>query len=216
MTAPDVTAVVLAGGRSRRFGRDKLAEPVAGRSLLDRSIDAVRPLAREIIVVAAVGNARAWPDGVVVVSDSIAYEGPLFGLLTGLRCATQPITLVVAGDMPAMVESVLEAMLTELLDPAIDAVALEHEGRQRPLPAVLRTGPALAAAERLIVAGERRLRAIFVELATRAIDEPTWRALDPTGLTLRDVDVPADLLFTQDAGLVIRPVPAARRPGPLR
>ena len=41
-----VAAIVLAGGRSSRFGRDKLAEPVDGRPLLDHAIDAVRPARR--------------------------------------------------------------------------------------------------------------------------------------------------------------------------
>ena len=46
MTEPTVTGLVLAGGRSSRFGRDKLAEPIDGRPLLWHAIDAVRPLRR--------------------------------------------------------------------------------------------------------------------------------------------------------------------------
>ena len=51
----------------------------------------------------------------------------------------------------------------------------------------------LAAAERLVEGGERRLRNLSEALATRVIAEPTWRLLDPDGLTIRDVDTPADL-----------------------
>jgi molybdopterin-guanine dinucleotide biosynthesis protein A len=193
MNRAGVGAIVLAGGRSSRFGRDKLAEPLAGRSLLERSIDGVRPLVAEIVVVAATDDERRWPDGVIVVNDSVAFEGPLVGLRTGLRRNTRPIVLVSGGDMPTMVESVLESMLARLADPAVEAAILEQEGRRRPLPAVVRTGPALVAADRLIAAGERRLRGLYDELATIVIDEPTWRALDPAGLTLRDIDVPADL-----------------------
>ena len=64
MTTPRVSAVVLAGGRSVRFGRDKLAEPIDGRPLLHHAIDAVRPVAPEIIVVAARGAPPVVPDGV--------------------------------------------------------------------------------------------------------------------------------------------------------
>ena len=59
MTTDGISVIVLAGGRSRRFGRDKLAEPVDGRPLLHHAIDAVRPIATEIIVVAAPGASPA-------------------------------------------------------------------------------------------------------------------------------------------------------------
>ncbi len=194
MIASDVSAIILAGGRSSRFGSDKLSVPLGGRSLLEHAIAAVGPLARETIVVAAPVDLRRIPDGVSLVHDPRAFEGPLLGLLTGLRRAARPLVLVAGGDMPTMLEPVLEALLAGLDDPAIDAVTLEHEGRSRPLPGALRTRPALAAAERLIATGERRLRALYGALATAVINEPSWRALDPDGRTLRDVDTPDDLL----------------------
>jgi molybdopterin-guanine dinucleotide biosynthesis protein A len=189
----NVTAIVLAGGRSSRFGRDKLAEMVAGRTMLDRSIDAVRPAAREILVVTALGDARSVPNDVIAVQDSVAFEGPLVGLLTGLTHATQSRVLVAGGDMPTMIGVVLEWMLGKLDDQSVEAVILEHEGRGRPLPAAMRLRPALAAAERLVAGGERRLRALFDELATLVIVEPTWRAFDQAGQSLRDIDTLADL-----------------------
>ncbi len=57
----------------------------------------------------------------------------------------------------------------------------------------MRLGSALAAAERLVAGGERRLRALYDGLATMLIDEPTWRSLDPDGQTLRDIDTVTDL-----------------------
>ena len=61
MSLRRVSAVILAGGRSSRFGRDKLAEPIDGRTLLRHVIDAVRPLATETIVVAAPGGDPVAP-----------------------------------------------------------------------------------------------------------------------------------------------------------
>ena len=194
MSESRVSAIVLAGGRSSRFGRDKLAEPLAGRTLLDHAIAAVRPLARETIVVGRPGATPRVPDGTIMVHDPSAFEGPLIGLLTGLRGATQPVALVVGGDMPTLVPSVLEALIARLDDPTIDAVVLEDDGRDRPLPSAVRTALAMSAAERLVAAGERRLGALFEALATAVIDEPTWRMFDPDGRTLCDIDAPADLL----------------------
>lgn len=193
MTRDETSAVVLAGGRSRRFGRDKLAEPLGDRTLLERAIDAVRPVAVEIVVVTAPDDGRLVHGDVIVIGDAAAFGGPLVGLAAGLGRVSRPVVLVVGGDMPAMVPSLLQAMVERLADPAIEAVALEWDGRGRPLPIALRTAPAAAAAERLLASGERRLRAILESLSTAIIDEPTWRALDPDGATLRDVDTPADL-----------------------
>ena len=193
MTSARVSAVVLAGGRSVRFGRDKLAEPIDGRPLLHHAIDGVRPVAAEIIVVAARGAQPVVPDGVKVVRDSVAFDGPLAGLLVGLGAAREPVVLVVGGDMPSLMASVLDAMVSALDAPDGDAVLLEHDGRPRPLPMVVRRAAALDAAAPLVGSGVRRLGALTDGLATWIIAEPTWRALDPDARTLRDIDTPDDL-----------------------
>jgi molybdopterin-guanine dinucleotide biosynthesis protein A len=193
MSGRDVTAIVLAGGRSSRFGRDKLVEPFAGQTLLERAVAGVAPLAQETIVVVAPDESRRVPEGAIAVSDPTSFEGPLVGLLTGLRRAADPVVIVAGGDMPTMLPSVLAWLVDRLDDPAIDAAVLDHAGRARPLPGALRTAPATAAAERLVGAGERRLRAVYDALVTAVIDEAIWRQLDPEGRTLRDIDTPADL-----------------------
>ena len=193
MSRPDVTAIVLAGGRSSRFGRDKLAEPIDGRPLLDHAIQAVRPVASRILVVVAPGAAPALPTGTTLVHDPTPFEGPLAGLLAGLREADDPVVLAVGGDTPDLVVAVVESMLEALDSAGADAVVLEHDGRARPLPMVLRREPAAAAAAGLYAQGERRLRALTEVLATSVIPEGAWQALDPEALTLRDIDTPADL-----------------------
>ena len=191
--AANVTAIVLAGGRSSRFGRDKLAEPVLGTPLLARAIDAVRPIATEVLAVAAPGADLGVPEGVRVVHDPIAFEGPLSGLVTGLGAATEPLAIVVGGDSPSLVLAVLASMLDRLGGPGIQAVALQHEGRVRPLPLVVQRDPALVHARALLEAGERRLRAIMDRLEVEVIPELVWRELDPDAATVRDIDTPDDL-----------------------
>ena len=193
MSRRPVSAIVLAGGRSSRFGRDKLAEPVDGRPLLEHAIDAVRPFARETVVVLGTQGSPDVPPDVWVVRDPSPFQGPLVGLSAGIAAATEPIVLVTAGDMPELVPSVIEALLAALDDPAVDAALLRHDGRPRPLPMALRRVPAQAAASRLVADGERRLRALPEALATTVIDEAVWRVHDPDGRTMRDIDTPGDL-----------------------
>lgn len=193
MTGPVITAIVLAGGRSSRFGRDKLAEPIDGRPLLHHAIEAVRLVARDIVVVAAPGSLLDVPPGVRVVHDAVAFDGPLAGLLTGLHATTAPVVLVTAGDMPHLAPDVIDALRRALDAPTIEAAVIEQAGRPRPLPMALRRKPAQAAVTRLLAAGERRLRALPQALSTTVIPETVWRALDPAGLTTHDIDTPDDL-----------------------
>jgi molybdopterin-guanine dinucleotide biosynthesis protein A len=193
MTRRRVTGIVLAGGRSSRFGSDKLAERIDGRTLLDSAIDGVTPASTEILVVAAPDGAPALPADATLVHDPVAFDGPLAGVAAGLRAAHESIVFVVGGDMPTLVGAVVESMLAALDDPGVEAAVLEHEGQPRPLPMAVRREPALAAADVLLADGERRLRALVEALATTVIPETTWRALDPYGMTVRDIDTPADL-----------------------
>jgi molybdopterin-guanine dinucleotide biosynthesis protein A len=193
VTGRRVTGVVLAGGRSSRFGRDKLEALIDGRTLLSNAIDGVTPASTEILVIAAPGAALQLRASATLIHDHVAFEGPLAGVASGLRAAHESIVLVVGGDMPTLVGAVVESMLQALDQPGVEAVVLEHEGRARPLPIALRREPALAAADVLLADGERRLRALSEALETTVIPEPTWRALDPYGMTVRDIDTPADL-----------------------
>ena len=191
--APSASAIVLAGGRSSRFGRDKLAEPIDGRPLLLRAIDAVRPIASEVVVVAAPGANPVVPPDVMVARDPSPYEGPLAGLAAGLRAAREPVCLIVGGDSPSLVPGVLGSLVEALINDTIEAAALDDDGRLRPLPCAVRRDAALEVAEWLLADGQRRLRLIFETLATHTIPEAAWRALDPDGATLRDIDTPGDL-----------------------
>jgi len=188
---------VLAGGRSTRFGdADKLAAEVDGAPLLHHPVLRLAEVTGEVIVVLAPGTrAPPMPPGVPVrvVHDTTEGEGPLAGVLAGLRAADTELALVAGGDMPTQVTAVLLELLRVAMEAPVDAVALQEDDGFRPLPLVLRVGPAAAAAHALLHEGERRLRELPEALRTAVIDEPTWRALDPEGATLFDVDEPGDL-----------------------
>jgi molybdopterin-guanine dinucleotide biosynthesis protein A len=201
MTDGGVSGIVLAGGRSSRFGSDKLAAPFGGVPLLDRAVAAIAdPVigCSEIVVVLAPGDDRELPSAALPVRralDPAAHGGPLVGLLAGLEAAREPVVLVVGGDMPTLSPDVLAALLRALLaaERSADAAVLIQRGVRRPLPAVFRNGAASPLARRLIGDGERSLMALLRGLATRELAEGEWRGLDPTGATLRDVDLPEDL-----------------------
>jgi molybdopterin-guanine dinucleotide biosynthesis protein A len=199
-----VTGIVLAGGRSARFGRDKLSVPDRGRPLLHHAVSAVGACCEEVLVAVAPGRDPADPvvdpealAGLVrgrarVVRDPAEGGGPLVGVRTGLEAAATDVALVVGGDMPDLVPAVLDDLLERLSIGHAAAVALDDGAGVRPLPAAVRTAPALTAARELLARGEGSLRALLRALDVLAVDRETWARLDPDAATLRDVDRPAD------------------------
>jgi len=190
---PAVSAIVLAGGRSARFGSDKLAAPLGGRPLLDHAVDAVAAVARDVVVVAAPDADVRSRSGSRVIHDDAPFEGPLAGCLAGLMAVREPLVLVVGGDMPSLEPDVLRLLVRALEASAADLVALEFRGRRQQLPIAVRTGAGTDAARRLVGEGERRLGALAERLSARTLAEGEWRPLDPDARTLRDIDEPGDL-----------------------
>lgn len=192
-TGDTVAAIVLAGGRSSRFGRDKLAEPLDGRPLLEHAIVAVSEVAAEVVVVVAPGPDPAVPPATRIVHDERAFHGPLAGVSVGLAATEADIVLIVAGDMPSMVPGVLHRLVECLTTTGADAALLEVGDDRPPMPMVVRRAVAATTAGVLLASGERRLRALGVALGAASVPERVWRRDDPDGVSLLDVDTQADL-----------------------
>ena len=103
----EFAGIVLGGGRSSRFGRDKLAEPFGGEPLLWRPIRAVASVCREVVLVLApeMPIPDLPPDVASIVRvarDPEPFGGPLVGMAAGLAVATGRWVVVVAGDQPGL------------------------------------------------------------------------------------------------------------------
>jgi molybdopterin-guanine dinucleotide biosynthesis protein A len=167
-----------------------------GIPLLHHAVLRLGEVCAEVIVVIAPGAPEtAMPVGsnTRFARDVQEGDGPLAGLLSGLEVASTTLAIVAGGDMPDLSTAVLLEMLRVAGEAHVDAVALQEAGRFRPLPSLVRIGPARDAAHALLHADERSLRSLLQALRTAVIDEPTWTALDPSRGTLHDVDEPGDL-----------------------
>lgn len=187
---------MLAGGRSSRFGVDKLAATYRGIPLLHHAISGLGEVCAEVIVVLAPDVPEPTiPVGPKVrfVRDARQGEGPLAGVQAGLEAISTDLALVTGGDMPELSTEVLLEMLRVAVEDGVDGVALQDGGRFRPLPSLLRVATAGGVAHALLQSGERSLRALLQALGVAVIDESTWVALDPARGSLYDVDEPGDL-----------------------
>ena len=201
------SAIVLAGGRSSRFGGDKLAADLEGTTLLGATIAALADLV-DCVVVAGPQLPSDWQRAglsrVALVPDVEPFGGPLVALENVLAQAApeaDDIAIVVGGDMPRLVPDVLRAMLDRLTnDSAATAVILGREdegpstgGPRQVLPLAVRLEAAKVAAREAVEAGQRSMGALLDRLAVIELPAATWRALDPEANTLLDVDTVADL-----------------------
>jgi molybdopterin-guanine dinucleotide biosynthesis protein A len=197
---PDVTGIVLAGGRSTRFGGPKLQVELDGRPLLDHAIGAVAEVAARIIVAGAavpdafIGGGDTRVEG---VPDQEAFAGPLAGLAGALEHVSTRFAFVVGGDMPGLVPAVLRLMLERLAaNDAFDAALLagvSASSHRQVLPLAIDVARASAAAREVLVAGDRSLVRLLERLRVDEVPAAEWLALDPPGRTLLDVDRPADV-----------------------
>lgn len=206
---PKVTAVVLAGGRSDRFGGPKLEAELDGASLVGRAVRVVAAIADEVVVAGPPLSSLEPPGkSVRFVPDDEAFAGPLAALAGVLGSVTNELAILVGGDMPALAPDVLVAMLQRLVsDPDVDAVVLQAPPgvagsgagseplapKLQVLPVALRVRPASIAAREAMRAGDRSLVRLLGRLRSIELPAAAWLALDPAGGTLLDVDVPADL-----------------------
>jgi molybdenum cofactor guanylyltransferase len=185
-----VAAAVLAGGASRRMGRDKATLAVGGVELASLALAAAAQVADPVVLVAPEGHpARRLPARAVADPG----RGPLAALAAALEALDAAHVLVLAGDHPGLRVPLL-AHLAGLAAEA-EAVACRRGPRLEPLVAVYQRGPALALARARLAdpAGDRSLAGLLAGLRTLVVEEPQWRPLDPDGRSFVDLDDPADL-----------------------
>ena len=105
-----IRGLVLAGGKSSRFGSDKSKALYEGRTLLGRAVDLLNELDLKPVV-AVRKNASALPLDCVSIEDQMPDEGPLGGLYTALSVFKDCSFLVLTCDMPVLTCEILETLL---------------------------------------------------------------------------------------------------------
>lgn len=186
------TGLVVAGGRSTRFGdREKALAEVAGESMLRRVVGTLGTVTDDVVVNCRPDQQEAFEralDGVDptvrFVLDDETDEGPLAGLRRGLTAVDTEFAMVLGCDMPLAETDALAALLERCDGTDADAVVPTTDGGPEPLHAVYRVGPTVEAATKALDAGQRSLRAL---LAALRVDEvPVGEGVPPRAVTSVD------------------------------
>lgn len=167
----DLSGIVLAGGESRRMGRNKAFLELGGQSLISRVLDTLTGLCSELIIsandVAAYAHLPAR-----VVPDIIRNRGPLGGVHAGLASMRNEFAIVVACDMPFLNLRLLRYMAA--VATGYDVVVPRLEGEYEPLHAIYSPG-CKEAIEELLAEGPRRIVALYQRVRVREITEEEVR-----------------------------------------
>jgi molybdopterin-guanine dinucleotide biosynthesis protein A len=181
-----LTTVVLAGGASSRMGRPKALLPFGAETLIERVVGRMAGISVEVVVVSGPHlKLPPFPAKVRVVEDEKPLQGPLAGILYGLRAARCDLCFICGCDLP-FVRPEIAGFLVERLAGA-DGAMLEWNGFPQPLLAIYRKGLATALAAR-IETGERRAVSIVEHATIVVIPSAELRPIDPEGLSFLDVD----------------------------
>ena len=186
-----LAAVVLAGGASRRMGRDKatMAHPCrAGTTMVEHTVAVVACRCAPVFVIAA--PEQALPElTAIVLRDEVRGLGPLVATGRGLRAAAaagRDRAFVTAVDMPNVSSDLIELLAPQSQSGWRDVdVVLPWDGRDHYLAGVYRT----ALADRidaLVENGARRMRDLTDSVVTRRVPVPSSSLL--TNLN-REVDL---------------------------
>ncbi len=184
-----ITGIILAGGKSRRMGKDKALLELDGKPLILRVSEVLEELFDPVIIIADSGK-RFMDFSCPVVCDLIPGRGPLGGIYTGLRYAASDAIFVVGCDFPFLDRGLIRYLVG--LIPGYDAVVPRCHGVWHPLHAVY-SKRCLPVFEQRIKMGELSLRNVLPTLVVREVEEAELSSFDPERVSLTNLNTPEEL-----------------------
>jgi len=173
MNRDSVSAIILAGGQSRRMQTEKSMLPLDGRALIETIVAQISPYFSEVII-SAVARDRFTFLGLPTVADETPGQGPLMAILSALRVSAHANNFVLACDIPFIHAPFLLEILH--LAEAHDIVVPRYrDGKFEPLFAAYNRC-LIPLIEKQIQSGDRKISSLFPLCRTKfvAMDGQKW------------------------------------------
>jgi molybdopterin-guanine dinucleotide biosynthesis protein A len=184
----DVTAFVLAGGKSSRMGSEKAFLRFGDETLLARALNVAGAVAGEVRIV---GDAMKFAGFGQVVEDVYRGRGPLGGIHAALSNSTTELNLMLAVDLPFVRPKLLEYLLLRAQE-SHAMVTVTRAGRGfQPLCAAYRRG-FVEVAERSLREGKNKIDPLFTGIDACVLEE---KELERTGFSaemFRNLNTPEE------------------------
>lgn len=182
------SAIILAGGASRRMGRDKAELPWNDTTLLDHTAAQMTALFDDVLVVSGIKQRTA--PGTRSLQDHVFGGGPMAGLIAGLEQMIFPWAFVMACDMP-WVEPEMVRTLWSLTGKDHQAVIPISSGQRQTLAACY-SRKALPNGRVLWDQGERSLQKWADALSVHWVSEWELRSVDPSLRSFTNINTPEE------------------------
>lgn len=204
-----VSGIIVAGGESRRMGRDKALIEFNGKPLIEHVIDSIRPLCREIIIVAY--NAAPFVRfNCRIVPDIMPGKGSLGGVFSGLKASTDGFVFAAACDMPFLNRGLIQYMLSiadgydvvipRASDPSGNSEGMPHQRRRffakdknlHPLHSVY-SRECLNAIELQLLSGDLRMVGFLDMVRVRVVETDEIDRFDSGHLSFFNINTPHNI-----------------------
>jgi len=119
MSEDNILAAILAGGQSKRMGKDKLFLELNNKKLIEHTIDKVKKYLKKVIIITNQDNEFFSKNNLITVKDCIEGQlGPLVGILTAMKWAKENLSkcswiATFPSDTPFFPESIIESFIEE-------------------------------------------------------------------------------------------------------
>jgi molybdopterin-guanine dinucleotide biosynthesis protein A len=187
---PQLTGAILAGGYSRRLGRDKATLPLGGKPLARWVAEALTPAAPWCWLITN-HPLTHLALGLPLVTDLCPFQGPAGGLLTALFYRGAPWVLAAAVDNPFLAPALITALAATVRATSRPAVVCQSPWGLEPFPGLyhVRLLPKLAA----FLKSERRATRFLSVCRPEIVPPEEVRRLDPDGRSFFNLNTPEDL-----------------------
>jgi len=192
------SAVILAGGFSRRFGNDKGLVVLADKPIVIHVIDRISEVVDEVLLVVSSEDQKKTFEPILenkanLVIDKNESQSPLVGAITGFESAKGEYSLLLPCDTPLVSIQIVQFLL-DMCTNRRAAIPRWPSGYIEPLQAVYHTKSALTAAKTALRQGNMNMRSMIDNLrGVRYVSTMVLEQLEPDLLTFFNVNTPQDL-----------------------
>jgi molybdopterin-guanine dinucleotide biosynthesis protein A len=189
----DINCIILAGGKSTRFGHDKVSERIGNTSLLEQVISHVDPISKDIIIVTTKGRAFAQLANhpkIETINDILPGRGSLGGIYTGLVKSESFYNLVVAADMPFLNEDLLRYMI-EVAD-GYDFILPRIDNMYEPLHAIYSRN-CISPVKSILEQGKKVIIELFDYVKVRFVEAKEIDRFDPKHISFFNINTREDM-----------------------
>ena len=190
-----VTGVILAGGASRRMGRNKALLKVGDATLIECVFHVMKTLFTEVIII------TNKPKEYVFIPcrkepDVYKGQGSIAGLHAGLYNSTTERIFVVACDMPFLNADLIR-LLCNNTDESEAVIPLNREGLREPLHA-LYAKSTLPVLQEIIEQGDKSILILLDRIRTRLVPPEAYCSIAGAEDSFRNVNTPEEFLAIRE------------------